>query len=79
MAISTEPVINGVWGKIDQKLFAQYCATDDADKIIRDEIDRLKGKHDIETKEYEGNLRQAFKHLSSPEVLAASNAEQTAK
>jgi len=79
LAITTQPVTNGVWGIIDQKLFSQYCATDDADKIIRDEIDRLKGKHDIETKEYEGNLRQAFKHLSSPEVLAASNAQQTVK
>jgi hypothetical protein len=79
VAIAIQPITNGVWNIIDQKLFSQYCATDDADKIIRDEIDRLKGKHAIETKEYEGNLRQAFKHLSSPEVLAASNAEQVAK
>lgn len=79
VAITMQPLTNGVWTIIDQKLFSQYCATDDADKIIRDEIDRLKTKHEIETKEYEGNLRQAFKHLSSPEVLAASNAEQAVK
>jgi hypothetical protein len=77
VAISYKPVNKGVWGVIDHKLFSQYCATDDADKVIRDEIDRLKSKHDIVTKEYEGNLRQAFKHLSSPEVL--TNAGQTAK
>ena len=79
VAITLQLVSNGAWGIIDQKLFSQYCATDDADKIVRDEIDRLKGKHDIETKEYEANLRQAFKHLSSPEVLAASNMEPTAE
>lgn len=79
VAITMQPITTGVWNIIDKKLFSQYCATEDADKVIRDEIDRLKGKHDIETKEYEGNLRQAFKHLSSPEVLAASNAEPAAK
>jgi hypothetical protein len=79
VAITMQPVTNGVWNIIDQKLFSQYCATDDADKIIRDEIDRLKAKHDIETKEYEGNLRQAFKHLSSPEVLEATTSGQTIK
>ncbi len=78
VALTTQPVTFGVWSIIDQKLFSQYCATDDADKIIRDEIDSLKGKHEIETKEHEGNLRQAFKHLSSPEVLAASSKEQAA-
>lgn len=77
VAIATGEVTQGVWLLIDKKLFGEYCATDDADRIIRDEIQLLKDKHQVNTKEFEGNLRQAFKHLRSVASVEAP-AEKTA-